>query len=168
MPTKFALVGDRRRQRGLAAAQRAADTAAGGAGGNPAASAAPAVNVGCVPKKSPGTRPISVRAARCHGLRFPCGGRGARLGVAEAERDAYILRLNDLYAANLARHKPSCCAPGRACRCAHCHCRGTPPRAEHIIIATGGRPHRPVIPGAELASPRMTSSSSASVRSASR
>jgi len=67
------------------------------------------------------------------------------------KRDAYILRLNDLYAANLARHK----AELVRARASFVDARtvtaaGRRLAAEHIIIATGGRPHRPVIPGAEL------------------
>ena len=67
------------------------------------------------------------------------------------KRDAYILRLNDLYAANLARHKVELVrARASFVDARTVSAAGRRLAAEHIIIASGGRPHRPVIPGAEL------------------
>jgi len=66
-------------------------------------------------------------------------------------RDAYILELNAVYAANLARRKVELV---RA-RASFLDARGVSAggrrlQAPHVIIATGGRARRPLIPGAEL------------------
>jgi len=103
------------------------------------------VNVGCVPKK------ITWNAADLGGALHDATDYGFHLQVAghdwallKQKRDAYILRLNDLYAANLARHK----AELVRARASFVDARtvtaaGRRLAAEHIIIATGGRPHRP-------------------------
>lgn len=137
---------------GIACARRAAEygarvllAEAGRLGGT-------CVNVGCVPKK------VMWNAAQlAHGLHD-----GAQYGFSltqgphdwarlKAGRDAYILRLNGIYERNLANSKVEL---------AHGYARLVAPQtvevagrrvsAPHIMIATGGRPWVPPVPGAEL------------------
>jgi glutathione reductase (NADPH) len=137
---------------GLAAAQRAAEYGAravviesGRLGGT-------CVNVGCVPKK------IMWNAAELGGALTDAPEYGFRLDRAghdwlllKHKRDVYIKRLNDIYAANLERRKVELVrarasfVDGQGVTAA-----GRVLRADHIIIATGGRPRLPGIPGAEL------------------
>jgi glutathione reductase (NADPH) len=137
---------------GLAAAQRAAEHGARVALVESGRLGGTCVNVGCVPKK------ITWNAADLGGALHDAADYGFQLDVAghdwsllKERRDAYIRRLNDLYAANLARHKVELVrarasfVDARAVTAA-----GRRLAAEHIIIATGGRPRRPRIPGAEL------------------
>jgi glutathione reductase (NADPH) len=66
-------------------------------------------------------------------------------------RDAYVHRLNGLYAANLAKRGVEL-VPARArLRAAHeVEAGGRTLTAPHVLVATGGRPQLPEIPGAEL------------------
>jgi len=152
MSEKFDLVVIGGGSGGLAAAQRAAEYGAravliesGRLGGT-------CVNVGCVPKK------ISWHAAALGGALHDASEYGFRLevaghefGVLKKERDAYLVRLNEIYAANLARSKVELLrgaghfVDGRSVAAA-----GRVLQADHIVIATGGRPRLPSIPGAEL------------------
>ena len=137
---------------GLAAAQRAAEygvrvalVESGRLGGT-------CVNVGCVPKK------ITWNAADLGGALQDATDYGFQLQVAghdwallKHRRDAYILRLNELYAANLARHQVELVrARGSFVDAGTVSAAGRRLSAGHIIIATGGRPRRPLIPGPEL------------------
>src|SRR5256884_4204253 len=137
---------------GLAAAQRAAEYGArvvlvesGRLGGT-------CVNVGCIPKK------ISWNAADLGGALRDAPDYAFRLEVAghdwallKQRRDAYILELNEVYAANLARRKVELVRARASVEDARCvTAAGRRLQAPHIIIATGGRPRRPLIPGAEL------------------
>jgi glutathione reductase (NADPH) len=137
---------------GLAAAQRAAEYGARVALVEPAPLGGTCVNMGCVPKKVMWTAAHLAQAladAREYGFDVSVGGHD--WAGLKARRDAYIARLNGIYAANLAKKGiehvvgygrftgPDCVvAAGRELR------------APHFIIATGGRPVRPAIPGAEL------------------
>jgi glutathione reductase (NADPH) len=152
MTDKFDLVVIGGGSGGLAAAQRAAEHGARVALVESGRLGGTCVNVGCVPKK------ITWNAADLGGALHDAADYGFQLEVAghdwtllKERRDAYILRLNDLYAANLARHKVELVrarasfVDARAVTAA-----GRRLTAGHIIIATGGRPRRPLIPGAEL------------------
>jgi glutathione reductase (NADPH) len=108
--------------------------------------------VGCVPKKVMWTA-----ASLAHGL-DDARGYGFDLGAAtldgarlKAARDAYVARLNAIYEANLTR-KQIDWVRGRArfidARTVEVGDRRL--RANHIVIATGGRPSIPAVPGAEL------------------
>lgn len=137
---------------GLAAAQRAAEYGARVALVEPAPLGGTCVNMGCVPKKVMWTAAHLAQAladAREYGFDVSVGGHD--WAGLKARRDAYIARLNGIYAANLAKKGiehvvgygrftgPDCVvAAGRELR------------APHFIIATGGRPVRPAVPGAEL------------------
>ena len=152
MTDKFDLVVIGGGSGGLAAAQRAAEYGARVALVESGRLGGTCVNVGCVPKK------ITWNAADLGGALHDATDYGFHVEVAghdwaalKQKRDAYILRLNDLYAANLARHKVELVrARASLVDARTVTAAGRRLAAEHIIIATGGRPHRPVIPGAEL------------------
>jgi glutathione reductase (NADPH) len=137
---------------GLAAAKRAAEHGAravliesGRLGGT-------CVNVGCVPKK------IMWNAAELGDALHDAGDYG--FGVAEAghdwhalkqRRDAYIVKLNEIYAEGLASRKVELVRGRASFLDAHTvSVEGRSLTAPHIIIATGGHPMVPRIPGAEL------------------
>ncbi len=137
---------------GLACAQRAAEygarvllAEAGRLGGT-------CVNVGCVPKK------LMWNAAElAHGLEdapgygFAVEGAVPDWAALKRARDAYVLRLNGIYERNLASRKVELArgyarftGPGAV------EIDGRAATAAHIVIATGGRPLVPEIPGARL------------------
>ena len=110
------------------------------------------VNVGCVPKKvmwNAAHLHEGARLARDYG--FSLGEVGFDWAQLKRKRDAYIQRLNSIYDRNLA---------GSGVDVVSGHARFTAPdtievkddayRAPHILIATGGRPWIPDLPGAEL------------------
>src|ERR1700744_204200 len=138
---------------GLASAQRAAEYGAkvalieaGRLGGT-------CVNVGCVPKK------VMWNAADIADKLEDAAEYGFRLGPAErhdwqmlkTKRDAYVARLNGIYEANLARrHIELLRGFGRLTDARTVEVAGRKLTAPHILIATGGRPLLPHLPGAEL------------------
>jgi glutathione reductase (NADPH) len=137
---------------GLSAAQRAAEYGArtvliesGRLGGT-------CVNVGCVPKKimwNAAELGAALEDARDYGFDVTAGGHNFR--SLKQQRDRYVARLNDLYAANLAKRGVEL-VRGRA---AFQDARtvvvgGRALTAPHIIVATGGRSTVPRAPGAEL------------------
>jgi glutathione reductase (NADPH) len=152
MAEKFDLVVIGGGSGGLAAAQRAAEHGArtilvesGRLGGT-------CVNVGCVPKK------IMWNAADLGGALHDAPDYGFRVETQDHDwpllkerRDTYIARLNSLYAANLARRDIELVrARASFVDARTVSAAGRLLSAEHIIIATGGRPRLPLIPGAEL------------------
>ena len=135
---------------GLACAQRAARHGARVAIAEPAHLGGTCVNVGCVPKK------IMYHAAElAHGIadatdygfaRSPAQHDWAAL---KGRRDAYVERLRGIYHENLAgsgaklfRARARIAAPGRV------EIDGAIHEAPHIVVATGGRPIVPDLPGA--------------------
>ncbi len=137
---------------GLACAQRAAEYGArvllaesGRLGGT-------CVNVGCVPKK------IMWNAAElAHGLHdgpgygFHIEGATQDWAALKRARDAYVLRLNGIYERNLASRKVELVRGfARLAGAGAVEVEGRAATASHIVIATGGRPLLPDIPGAEL------------------
>ena len=137
---------------GLAVAQRAAEYGARAAVIEPRRLGGTCVNVGCVPKKvlwHAANLMEGARAAAGYGIELP----PARADWSEMRRrrDAYIARLNGVYARNLKQRGVM-------------HIDGyavfEDPRtlrvgerlytADHIVVATGGRPTLPSIPGADL------------------
>lgn len=137
---------------GLACAQRAAEYGArallvevGRLGGT-------CVNVGCVPKK------VMWNAAQiAHAIEdapqygFALGDAPLDWAVLKRGRDAYVERLNAIYERNLAKRGVELLR-GRAVLEGPGVLRVAERRvtAERIVIATGGRPHLPDIPGASL------------------
>jgi glutathione reductase (NADPH) len=138
---------------GLASAQRAADYGAKAAVFEPARLGGTCVNVGCVPKK------VMWNAAEIAGALEHAGAYGFDVRVAghdwaklKANRDAYVARLNGIYQRNLERK--SIAIVRSAARFTGAHevvaATGETYRAEHVLIATGGRPNVPAIEGAGL------------------
>ncbi len=137
---------------GLAAAQRAAEYGARVALVESHRLGGTCVNVGCVPKKV-----MWNAAVLAEGLRdAPDYGFGLSAGahdwpMLKEKRDAYVLRLNGIYEGNLAKRGITL-VRGRAhfVDARTVAAAGSSLSAPHIIIATGGRPLLPPIPGAEL------------------
>jgi len=137
---------------GLAAAQRAAEYGARVVLAERDRLGGTCVNVGCVPKK------IMWNAAELGGALhdaadygFDLEARGVDWPSLKHKRDAYIERLNGLYAANLAKRGVEVIrARASFLDARSVTAAGRTLRAEHILIATGGRPRLPAIAGVEL------------------
>jgi glutathione reductase (NADPH) len=136
---------------GLAAAQRAAEYGARVALVESHRLGGTCVNVGCVPKKvmwNAATLAEGLRDAPEYGFELSAGLHDWTL--LKEKRDAYVLRLNGIYEGNLAKRGITLirgrahCVDGRTVAVA-----GASLSAPHIIVATGGRPLLPAIPGAE-------------------
>jgi len=138
---------------GLAAAQRAAEYGAKVAIVESGRLGGTCVNVGCVPKK------VMWNAAEIADGLEDAAEYGFRLGVAEphdwpllkSKRDACVARLNGIYASNLAKRHIEV-VQGRASfvDARTVDVAGRRLTAPHILIAVGGRPMLPDIPGADL------------------
>lgn len=110
------------------------------------------VNVGCVPKKVMwyGAE-LAHRILDAKDYGFQVSLDGFEWASLKAQRDAYVARLNGIYEARFEREKIEL-VRGRA--------RFTGPRrlavggreveGEHVLVATGGMPRLPAVPGAEL------------------
>jgi len=137
---------------GLAHAQRAAEYGAKAAVVEYGPLGGTCVNVGCVPKKV-----MWYAAHQAHVLHhaadygFDVEVKGHDWAGLKARRDAYIERLNGIYERNL-DNRGVTYITGRA-RLTGANAvdvDGQAYEAERIVIATGGRPMVPEIPGAEL------------------
>jgi glutathione reductase (NADPH) len=137
---------------GLACAQRAAEYGARAVVVESGRLGGTCVNVGCVPKKLMwNAAEISHALRDSKGYGFTFANAGHDWSSLKRGRDDYVRRLNDIYAANLERNGVTL-VRGRA--------RFTGPHSvvvggqaymgERIVIATGGRPLVPAIPGADL------------------
>jgi glutathione reductase (NADPH) len=137
---------------GLACAQRAAEYGAKTAVIEPHRLGGTCVNVGCVPKKvmwNAAGVALSLHDAGDYGF-------DVKLGMSDwmelkRKRDAYVLRLNGIYERNLAA-KGVAYVRGAA-RFVDGHTvevNGRRFSARHMVIATGGKPTLPQIPGASL------------------
>jgi glutathione reductase (NADPH) len=138
---------------GLASAQRAAEYGAKVAIVESGRLGGTCVNVGCVPKK------VMWNAADIADGLEDAADYGFRLGAADphdwallkSKRDAYVVRLNGIYEANLGKRHIEV-VRGRASFVDNrtVEVAGRRLTAPHILIAVGGRPMIPAIPGAEL------------------
>ena len=110
------------------------------------------VNVGCVPKKIMwNTASIKHTLEMSTEYGFNLSNHEFNWSILKQARDAYIERLNQVYGVGLADNKVDL-IPGYA-RFVDPHTvevNGEQINADHIVIATGGRPILPQIPGAEL------------------
>ena len=138
---------------GLAMAQRAAEYGARVALFEPARLGGTCVNVGCVPKKVMWNA-AELKAALSHapyyGFDVTTGGHD--WPKLKRGRDAYVLRLNGIYERNLdkkgivtVRAAAQLRGPGEVV-----DANGEVYQAKHVLIATGGRPRIPPVPGCEL------------------
>lgn len=137
---------------GLAAAQRAAEYGARVALVEPAPLGGTCVNVGCVPKKvmfNAASLAHYLEDAREYG--FDLELKSHDWAGLKGRRDAYVRRLNDIYARNLERKGIlHLTARGHFVDAHTVEAGGRRLTAPHILVATGGRPIRPDLPGAEL------------------
>ena len=137
---------------GLAAAQRAAEYGARVALAESGPLGGTCVNVGCVPKK------ITWNAAELGGALHDAADYGFAVEAGEVDwallrqkRTAVIERLNGIYALSLARHDVTLVRARAGFTAPHTvSAAGRTLSAAHIVIATGGRPLVPELPGAQL------------------
>ncbi len=138
---------------GLACAQRAARHGARVAVVEAGRLGGTCVNVGCVPKK------VMWHAADlAHHVRHDAAGYGFRVSydgldwpALKSARDAYVARLNGIYASNLAKLDIELFEGwGRFTGPNTVKVGQREIRARHIVVATGGKPVVPDVPGAEL------------------
>ncbi|RZV34878.1 MAG: glutathione-disulfide reductase [Chromatiales bacterium] len=137
---------------GLAHAQRAAEYGARAAVIEYGPLGGTCVNVGCVPKK------VMWNAAHhAHGFGhaadygFDIDVKGHDWAGLKSRRDAYIERLNGIYERNLDNKGVTYIAgSARMLDGNSVDVDGTTYKADRIVVATGGRPMVPEIPGAEL------------------
>jgi glutathione reductase (NADPH) len=137
---------------GLACAQRAAEYGARVAVIEQGPLGGTCVNVGCVPKKvmwNAGGIASLISDARHYG--FDVNESGHDWRALKSGRDAYIARLNGIYARNLAAKSIEVVSgTARFTGVDSVDVGGRVLRARHIVIATGGEPTVPNLPGAEL------------------
>jgi glutathione reductase (NADPH) len=136
---------------GLAHAQRAAEYGASAAAIESGPLGGTCVNVGCVPKKV-----MWYAAETTHHLEhsadygFDISVNGHDWAALKARRDAYVKRLNGIYENNLDKRGVDYIAGFAQFVDLHTVVVGSDEyRADRIVIATGGRPIVPRIPGAE-------------------
>jgi glutathione reductase (NADPH) len=110
------------------------------------------VNVGCVPKKlmwNAAAFAESIADARGYG--FDVSVAGHDWAALKKARDAYVLRMNGIYEANLAKSRVELVRGwGRLVDAHTLDVAGRRLAGERILLATGGRPRQPTFPGAEL------------------
>ena len=137
---------------GLGTAQRAAEYGARVAVIQPERLGGTCVNVGCVPKKLTWTAAMLAHAAEdARGYGFDLTVHGHDWARLKAARDAFVARLNAIYAANLEKRKIDWLDGTARFLDAHTLAVGGEVlTAPHITIATGGAPSVPDIPGKAL------------------
>jgi glutathione reductase (NADPH) len=137
---------------GLACAQRAVEYGAKVALVESSRLGGTCVNVGCVPKKVMWNAAQIAHAAHDavhYGFDLTLGGHDWR--ALRESREAYIHRLNGIYERNLANRKVELVrGHGRFVGVGEVRVGDVTLAADHVVIATGGRPSVPPIPGAEF------------------
>ncbi|KAJ1553087.1 hypothetical protein HK405_008993, partial [Cladochytrium tenue] len=108
------------------------------------------VNVGCVPKKIMwSTASIAEMLHEAKGYGFDLSVKGFAWDKLKTKRDAYIVRLNNIYDNNLAKEGVDrIIGTARFVAKDAIEVNGTTYTAKHILIATGSRAWIPNIPGA--------------------
>jgi glutathione reductase (NADPH) len=136
---------------GLACAQRAAEYGAKVAVIESHRLGGTCVNVGCVPKKvmwNAASVASSLADAEDYGFDVNVG--DSDWPELKRKRDAYVLRLNGIYERNLAAKGVTYVrGAARFLDKGSVEVNGQRLTAQHIVIATGGRPRVPELPGAE-------------------
>jgi glutathione reductase (NADPH) len=137
---------------GLAAAQRAAEYGARVAAIESGPLGGTCVNVGCVPKKI-----MWNAAALAHALKdAPDYGFDIEVGqhdwsALKKKRDEYVVKLNGIYESNLQRRGVELIrGSGSFLSVNEIDIDGRTMTAERVLVATGGYPQIPSLPGAEL------------------
>jgi glutathione reductase (NADPH) len=137
---------------GLACAQRAAEYGARAAVIESHRLGGTCVNVGCVPKKvmwNAASVALSLADAADYGFDATVGGND--WPALKRKRDAFVLRLNQIYERNLqAKGVAYVRGAARFVDKNTLEVNGRRLRAPHIVIATGGMPAVPDLPGANL------------------
>ena len=135
---------------GLACAQRAADLGARTLAIESHRLGGTCVNVGCVPKKVMWNAAQLAHAAHdAHDYGFDLTLARHDWAQLKRKRDAYIERLNGIYAANLERRGVTLLRARAKLTADHSVvAAGNVYRAPRIVLATGGHPVVPAIPGA--------------------
>jgi len=137
---------------GLASARRAASYGAKVALVEAAALGGTCVNVGCVPKKimwNAAEVAEHLEAARGYGFDVQVGAHDFA-GLCE-RREAYIARLHQIYEENLGKDRVQLIrGHARFTGVGRVQVGDQVFEAEHVLIATGGRPSLPAVPGVEL------------------
>ncbi|MCZ6762805.1 MAG: glutathione-disulfide reductase [Gammaproteobacteria bacterium] len=151
MPLKFDLLVIGGGSGGLAAAQRAAEYGASVAVFEPKPLGGTCVNAGCVPKKVMwSTAALAYGLADASGYGFDLESWRHDWGAIKTRRDAYIARLNSIYAKNIEAKGVTHITENGSFTGPHAITAGGKTyQGKHIVIATGGYPARPEIPGAE-------------------
>lgn len=110
------------------------------------------VNVGCVPKKVMWyTAQHAHQLRHAHDYGFDIDVKGHDWNALKARRDAYVKRLNGIYGSNLDKKGVTHIVGGaRFVDANTVDVDGRVYEADRIVIATGGKPIVPEIPGAEL------------------
>jgi len=111
------------------------------------------VNVGCVPKKVMWYAAQVAEAIQVYGpdYGFDAVVQGVHWGRLVANRSAYIARIHAAYAQGLQQRQVHVVqGVARLCDDRSVAVNGDIYTADHVLIATGGRPVRPAIPGAEF------------------
>ena len=151
MDNKFDLIVIGGGSGGIAHARRAAEYGARAAVIEQGPLGGTCVNVGCVPKKV-----MWYTASHCHHLEhmadygFDVTVSGHDWAALKERRDAYVKRLNDIYEANLDRSSVAYIAGAAQFVDPNTITVGEKRyQGDRIVIATGGKPMLPAIPGAE-------------------
>ena len=136
---------------GLACAQRAAEYGAKVAVIESHRLGGTCVNVGCVPKKvmwNAASVALSLTDASDYGFNVTVG--DSDWPALKRKRDAYVLRLNGIYERNLAAKGVTYVrGAARFLDKSTVDVNGERMTARHIVIATGGKPTVPALPGGE-------------------
>jgi glutathione reductase (NADPH) len=136
---------------GLACAQRAAEYGAKAAVIESHRLGGTCVNVGCVPKKvmwNAASVALSLTDANDYGFNVTVG--DSDWPALKRKRDAYVLRLNGIYERNLAAKGVTYVrGAARFLDKSTVEVNGERVTARHIVIATGGKPSVPALPGSE-------------------
>ena len=137
---------------GLACAQRAADHGASAAVIESHRLGGTCVNVGCVPKKVMwNAAGVGLKLADAVEYGFAASASGHDWSLLKNKRDAFVARLNAIYESNLARKGVEFVRGTARFLDAHTvEVGGRRLGARHVIIATGGKPIVPELPGAGL------------------
>lgn len=137
---------------GLATAQRAAEYGARAVVFEAGRLGGTCVNVGCVPKKVMwyGAEIATAIGHAAH-YGFDVSLRGHDFATLKEGRDVYVARLNGIYARNLENRKIRNVTSWARFTSANTieDANGETYSAPHVVIATGGQPSVPVLPGAE-------------------